>query len=251
MSRILIVPAAGAGSRLGSSQPKLLVPVAGRPMIQHLLDLYEPFVERAAIVVHPSAVEAVRSQLPLARVPVELFVQELATGMLDAILLASSIVERHRPDRVWITWCDQVAIHPRTLARLAQEERDVARSDVILPTSHRAEPYIHLERAAGGRIVRVLHRREGDVMPATGESDSGLFDLSRVAFLDWLPEYARQVRPATGTRERNFLPFIAWVADRTMVRAFPCTEPQEAVGVNTPEDLAFVEAHLRARSSVA
>ena len=33
MSRLMIIPAAGAGSRLGSSLPKVLTPVNGRPMV--------------------------------------------------------------------------------------------------------------------------------------------------------------------------------------------------------------------------
>ena len=41
-TRVLIVPAAGRGQRLGSSVPKVLVPVNGRPMLHHLLDLYAP-----------------------------------------------------------------------------------------------------------------------------------------------------------------------------------------------------------------
>src|ERR1044072_638042 len=54
MSRVLIVPAAGAGSRLGGALPKILVPVAGRPMIDHLVTLYRPFAETIVVVAHPS-----------------------------------------------------------------------------------------------------------------------------------------------------------------------------------------------------
>lgn len=251
MTRTLIIPAAGAGSRLASSLPKLLVPVAGRPMIEHLLALYAPFVTDVALVVHPSAQEAVTRHVAGAPLPVSMFVQEVPTGMLDAVLLARPAVDRGRPERVWITWCDQIGIHPHTLDRLARADSAQEAADLIMPTSLRPDPYIHLDRDAGGRILRVLQRREGDAMPAAGESDSGLFDLSRRAFAEWLPEFARGEQPATGTRERNFLPFIAWVAGRARVETFPCTEPEEAVGINTPEELAFVEAHLRARSARA
>jgi bifunctional N-acetylglucosamine-1-phosphate-uridyltransferase/glucosamine-1-phosphate-acetyltransferase GlmU-like protein len=228
--------------------PKLLVPVAGRPMIDRLLDLHAPFVDRAAIVVHPSARERVSDHLRHAVLPIGLFVQEAPTGMLDAVLLATAAVERHQPDRVWITWCDQIAVHPATLTRLAEEDAVRPAPALALPTCRCVRPYVHLARDAGGRITRILHRREGDPMPDVGESDAGVFDLSADAFLGMLPEFARDVEPAAGTRERNFVPFVAWVSARAPVVTFPCTEPEEAIGVNTPEDLAAVEAHLRARS---
>ena len=49
---------------------------------------------------------------------IDCVVQASPTGMLDAILLAMPIVERHGPASVWVTWCDQVAVHPRTIERL-------------------------------------------------------------------------------------------------------------------------------------
>lgn len=248
MVRLLVVPAAGAGSRLGAGVPKLLVPVAGRPMIGWLLDLYRRHVARLAIVVHPSALELTASSLADAPLPIDFFVQREPTGMLDAILLARPAVERHRPDRVWITWCDQIAIHPATLAHLAKEDETSPAPSLVLPTCRGANPYVHFERDSGGRVTRVLHRREGDPMPEVGESDAGLFDLSGETFTDLLPQYAREVRPAAATRERNFVPFVAWAAARTRVVTFPCREPEEAVGVNTPEERARIEAYLQRRT---
>ncbi len=49
---------------------------------------------RAALVVQPSALASVRQHLEMAPMPVEFFVQQEPTGMLDAILLARRGVER-------------------------------------------------------------------------------------------------------------------------------------------------------------
>src|SRR5215467_13283376 len=53
-ARLLVIPAAGAGSRLGGDTPKVLVPVAGRAMIDHLLVIYRAWISSAVIVAHPS-----------------------------------------------------------------------------------------------------------------------------------------------------------------------------------------------------
>ncbi len=247
--RLLIIPAAGLGSRLGVHTPKLLAPVNGRPMLDHLLALYAPVVSRVALVVHPSARAAVDRAIRPASLPVDVLVQTEPTGMLDAILLARQAVEAAGCRRVWITWCDQVAIHPRTVARLA--EADAGDPLLAMPTCESAAPYVHLARDAGGHIARILHRREGDPMPEAGESDAGVFSLSREAYLDLLPRFAAEPVTGRSTGERNFLPFIPWVTRRGAVLTFPCLEPAEAVGVNTPEDLAATERTLRRRAAEA
>jgi len=245
MDRLLLVPAAGLGTRLGGSTPKLLVEVNGRPMIEHLLELYSALAERAVLVVHPAAEALVRARLGDRA---DIAVQSEPTGMLDAILLASSWVEHYRPRRVLITWCDQLAIHPNTIDRLAAATSGPNAPTLVLPTCVRPEPYIHFARDASGRIDRVLHRREGDTMPDIGESDAGVFDLSLQAYRELLPEFARAGDIGAGTGERNFLPFVAWVSARQPVVTIPCTSLEETIGVNTREELARVERYLAGRS---
>ena len=249
MSRMLIVPAAGMGTRLGAALPKLLVPVGGTPMIDRVLALYESVVDHAVIVVSPAAREQVEAHLA-SRAGVirsESVVQDRATGMLDAIVLASAAVERLAPSHVWITWCDQVAVDPRTVRKLAGLTEPGSGTALVMPTVRSVDPYIHLQRDPSGRIVRVLHKREGDAMPAEGESDMGLFALSAAAYLERLPAYARETEPGASTGERNFLPFIPWMAARGEVATFPAHELMEAVGINTPAELKRVEEYLSRR----
>ncbi len=251
MRRMLVVPAAGSGSRLKASLPKLLVPVAGRPMIDHLLELYQERVDRVALVVHPDAEGAVRehlARLTSCTVRVDLAFQDHPTGMLDAILVPARLVRGLAPDRVWITWCDQVAVHPLTVQRLAAIEESQAAAPLVFPTAVGPDPYVHLERDDTGRIVRIRHRREGDAIPATGESEMGLFSLSGRAYLRDLADFARSAEPGSATRERNFLPFIPWMSSRGDVLTFPCEDRMEALGINTPDDLRNVEAYLAGRA---
>jgi bifunctional N-acetylglucosamine-1-phosphate-uridyltransferase/glucosamine-1-phosphate-acetyltransferase GlmU-like protein len=245
-SRVLIVPAAGLGSRLGAGAPKLLVPVAGVPMVDRILDLYRDRMTRAVIVVNPAFADAVRRHLGSRShpFPIECVEQAAPTGMLDAILLAAPAARKSTPSSIWITWCDQVAVHASTIERLSAVTARVPHAAVVLPTVQREHPYIHFERDASGRITRVRHRREGDPMPPQGESDIGLFALSAGAYAELLPRYAREVEIGGATGERNFLPFIPWVARDHEVATFPCTNPMEAIGVNTPEELKAVEAYL-------
>ncbi len=252
-SRLLIVPAAGRGTRLGGTTPKALALVNGKPMIQHVLERHRGRVAAAVPIVQAGMERAIEQAARDAGVPVRPVVQERATGMLDAILLAAGEVRRAEPSCVWITWCDQLAIRPATLDALEQACPFASTVALALPTLVGSHPYIHFERDAAGRIVALRQRREGDAMPAVGESDAGLFALSLRAYLDLLPVFDASFGERGATGERNFLPFIPWLEARHpgAVRTFPCRDAIEALGVNTPEDLARVEADLRAQPPIA
>jgi len=245
MTRTLIIPAAGRGSRLGSTEPKILTRVAGLTMLDHLERLYRPHVDHLVVVAHPSFAQRVRTRLAAFGWSAVVVEQAEPTGMLDAMLLARDEVARTAPDRVWITWCDQIAMRPHSIARLAALEAEHPRADVVMPSSRSEKPYTHLERDADGRIVRFLQRREGDAMPEMGESDAGLFSLPARVYLEDLPRFAAATSTGTATAERNFVPFIA---NRDVV-TFP-VEPVEATGVNTPEELARVEPYVRPTVSI-
>ena len=246
---MLIIPAAGIGSRLGADVPKVLVKVGGTTMLERLLNLYRPWVGHIVLVVNPASEDPIRkhvqSSLDAARITC--VQQPQPTGMLDAILVANVGARRAEPTSVWITWCDQIGVQPGTIARLGERTSSAAHDAMVMPTVMQQPPYIHLERDATGRIVRVLHRREGDAMPETGESDIGLFALSPHAYFDRLPAYAREVELGRATRERNFLPFIPWLARSETVTTFQAEDPMEAVGVNTPQELETVERYLSSR----
>jgi bifunctional UDP-N-acetylglucosamine pyrophosphorylase/glucosamine-1-phosphate N-acetyltransferase len=245
MRRTLVVPAAGQGTRLQSPIAKALTPVAGRPMISHVLSRLRPWCESAVVIVSPAsrpAFEAFVSEAPMSVVFAE---QAAATGMLDAILLAADAVRRTDPDRVWICWCDQVLLSAATIERMAAQEESSTSPAAVVPTARVASPYIHFDRDEHGRLLGVRQRREGDAMPAEGEADSGLFSLSPTAYFDALPSYgAAQIRGAI-THERNFLPFLPWIARDATVKTVPVSDVIETVGINTPEDLVFAESHLR------
>ena len=213
-------------------------------MIDHVLDRYGDVVEAAIIVVNPVDRQLVERHLHRSATRVRLAEQSAPTGMLDAILLAADDVRQNNPERVWVTWCDQVGISPATVETLRALESESLEQDAILPIVRQPSPYIHFDREADGRLTAVRQRREGDEMPLIGTSDAGLFSLSRTAFDEWLPEYSKIAPPGTGTGERNFLPFLPWLAGHTRVTTFEI-DVQEARGINTPEDLAAVEQRLR------
>ena len=248
MTRLLIIPAAGRGSRLGAGRPKPLVHVNGRTMLDHLADLYRPHVDHVVVVAHPAFAAEIEAW---ARVQgnASVTTQDEPTGMLDAILLASPAVRARRPDSVWITWADQIGVLPATVRRLADVCSQQPMPALALPTVLRPDPYTHFERDSGGRLSRFLQRREGDTMPAEGESDMGLFALARDTFEADLVEYPEYGRPGCGDRRTQLRPVRAVAGAAEDRRHVSVHGSDGSRRHQHPEELRAIEGWLRARGT--
>ncbi len=217
-------------------------------MIDYLFDRYRDAVRRVVLVVHPSFEVDVKRHVEKmgSGLDVQYAQQPSPTGMLDAILLARDAAVQRPASRIWITWCDQIGVHPDTITTLRRLSEEHAETPVILPTAQQTPPYIHLDRDSDGRITAIRQQREGDDMPPVGESDMGLFSLSPDAYFNLLPQFSGEATQASATRERNFLPFVPWLVQRGhSVVTFPSTNGMESVGINTPDDRRRLEAYLR------
>jgi len=248
VKRVLIVPAAGRGTRLGYDKPKFLYPLCGKALIDHVLDLHCSFVDEAVVVVSADAFELAKEYFRSSELPVRIVIQGEPTGMLDAILEAGRTVREIQPDRIWITWCDQVAIQTETLDRMKglEEKND---PPMIVPIIRKPSPYIHFDMDDKGQIYRVLQRREGDEMPEIGNNDMGLFSMSLTAFQQLENGFSSSPELGGATGERNFLPYIPWLARREVVLPMRGTDETETVGVNTPEDVRLLTLLLCSEDS--
>ena len=216
-------------------------------MLDWILDRYRPFCGEVVLVVRPDDRALIEDHVRDAGNRIVFAEQTAPTGMLDAILCGRELALDSAVDRVWITWCDQVLISRATVDRLASCETQMPNAAVVFPTSRQPNPYIHFDRSPDGGLSGVRQRREGDDLPALGESDAGLFSLSRAAIDAELPAFARESRLGRLTGERNFLPFLPWIAVRAEVVTFDIPV-HETLGVNTPEDRATAEHRLMRES---
>ena len=191
----MVVPAAvAAAPALGSALPRSVVPVNGtRDALDYILERYSGLVaDRFVIVVNPEALAIVRSHCARDRVSHRAGSPGLAHRMLDAILVPARSGPPVRRSGHRITWCDQIAVS-RARRPTGWPGHSTSRPRIWPCQRSRGEnPYIHFERDGEGRILRVLQRREGDAMPAVGESDIGIsFGLSGMAYRELLPRSRR------------------------------------------------------------
>lgn len=239
-----VIPAAGRGTRMGFDKPKILYPVAGRPILEWLMELLLPFCETVALVVSPSGRSAVEEKLrELAPGRCRTVVQEQPTGMGDAVAIGLEAVET---PHVAVVWGDQVALRSQSVEACLRIHQGWLAPRITCPTVLRSDPYIHFLRGPHGELCGVLQAREGDPMPSVGESDTGFFCF-RTQDLRALLEERRASPEARGrlTGEFNLLPLIPLAARQQGAVLTPrLMEIEETVGVNSPEDAIAVEHYL-------
>jgi bifunctional UDP-N-acetylglucosamine pyrophosphorylase/glucosamine-1-phosphate N-acetyltransferase len=253
----LIIPAAGAGKRMGLSYPKTLYPIRGKPILQHILEAAIPLVHEAVVIVSPQGkplIEAFLSSRSLGQITTA--IQETPVGMADAVEIGVRALGGTQPCDYLIIWGDQVTVRTETLREL-KDQHLRSGAWLTLPTTRKRNPYIHIVRDADGNVVDVLEAREGDPMPEVGESDCGVFLCRGEYLLDGLVELERATydpnsgvfrrldQRSSATGEFNFLPLITlWSRSMRSVQALPLATELESLGVNTPSDVQTLESKL-------
>jgi bifunctional N-acetylglucosamine-1-phosphate-uridyltransferase/glucosamine-1-phosphate-acetyltransferase GlmU-like protein len=240
-----IVAAAGKGSRLGFNRPKILFPVAGRSILEWLLDFLLPACQTVVFVLSPDGREEVEPELErLAPGRYRIAIQPVPTGMGDAVEIgAAQAATQHTV----VLWGDQVALRRASVEAVLRLHQGTLSPDLTVPTVLRPSQYIHFERDGTGRIAKLLQAREGDAMPERGESDTGLFCFRTEVLRSLLAEL-RGSAAATGasTAEFNLLPIIPYAAQTLhYVLAARLMEIEETVGINSAADAGRVEWFLR------
>lgn len=240
-----IIPAAGKGSRLGFDRPKILFPVAGRMIVEWLLDLLLPNCGSIVFVLSPQGRADVEQELKrLIPGRYRIAIQEVPTGMGDAVELGlGDVYTRH----VAIVWGDQVALKRSSVDACLRVHAGPLEPDLTFPTVMRANPYIHIERNADGRIAGLLQKREGDRMPSQGESDTGFFCLRTARLRELLALLRETNARGSATGEFNFLPIIPLAAREGVVVTPRFMTLEETIGINSGEDAAVLEPLLRKR----
>ena len=80
MALEILILAAGQGKRMRSDLPKVLHPLAGRPLLAHVLDTARALSPRKIIVVHGHGAEQVKTAFPEKDVEWALQAEQLGTG---------------------------------------------------------------------------------------------------------------------------------------------------------------------------
>jgi len=240
-----VVLAAGRGTRMKSELPKVLHPIAGRPLlyfpVRAALDLG---ARRVVVVVSPDARESVQRSLArhLPDAPLDYAVQERALGTGDAA--KAGLGPLSDPGRVLFLYGDTPLLEATDLRPvLAPLE---AGASLAFLTFEARDPtgYGRIVRDVAGDPRAIVEQRdlEGAAEHAITEVNAGIY----AGEAELLRSALASLKPQNAQGEYYLTDIVAEIARRFPV-ATASADPASLVGVNDRQQLAEAETRLHAR----
>ena len=233
MALEILVLAAGVGKRMRSSLPKVLQPLAGRPMLGHVLATARELAPRKVIVVHGHGAESVREAFNGEKV--EWVLQNEQLGTAHAVMQAMPRVSADAD--VLILYGDVPLMRAATLQRLLK----AANGGLAVLTAEPDDPaaYGRVVRDGSGRVAKIVEQRDASPAErAIREINAGFYALNAKRLSGWL----KKIDNRNAQKEYYLTDLVSLaVGDKVPVAAVRTDDAWEAAGVNTPRELAQLE----------
>ncbi|SET33209.1 bifunctional UDP-N-acetylglucosamine pyrophosphorylase / Glucosamine-1-phosphate N-acetyltransferase [Marinobacter segnicrescens] len=230
----VIILAAGQGSRMKSSLPKVLHKVAGRSMLHHVMDTARTLGAEGIHGVIGHGADQVKAVTPATDVTWALQEQQLGTG--HAVAQALPAV----PDGavVLVLYGDVPLINPETLVALVSR---VNQQSLGLLTVDLANPdgYGRILRNEQGKVIAIVEQKDAtESQKAICEVNTGILAVTSDHLKRWLP----QLSNSNAQGEYYLTDIIAMAAGEGMtIEVAQPSHEQEVQGVNNRLQLSVLE----------
>ena len=237
--------AAGKGTRMRSSRPKVLHRLAGCPLAEHVLRAADPLGAASTTLVVGHQGETVERELGAVRGGLSFVRQEPQLGTAHAVLQAEPVL-RGRRGTLIVLMGDAPLVSSRTTHALAEtHERTGAAATVLTATIARPYGYGRIVRR-GGQLAEVVE--EADATPeqrALREVNSGIY-----AF-DLAPLFAAlRAVPEAGPKRERYLPgILRRYRDEGLTVETVVAAADEIRGINSRHELAEAGSLMRHRKN--
>ena len=241
-SLAVVVLAAGKGTRMRSPLAKVLHPLAGCPLIAHVLTAVQPLAPRHLITVVGHQAEAVRRVGERFGACCVVQAPQLGTGHAVA---QTATVLRDFNGVVLVLCGDVPLLRTTTMRRLLEAHRE-QQATLTMLTTHLDDPtgYGRILRNDQGHVTGIVEERDATPSQrAVCEVNSGMYCLQAAFLFAALPRVGRH----NAQGEQYLTDVVGLAATDGLPIAHLATAPEEILGVNTPADLAHLETLLRNR----
>lgn len=240
MTAAAILLAAGLGTRMKSRLPKALHPIAGRPMLNHLIAACEAVFDRLVVVVGPDMPALERAAAPHATV-----VQAERLGTGHAALQAAPLLAGFRGD-VAVLYADNPLITPTTLRRLraARGAEGGQGAGLALLAMRPEDPakYGRVMQDGSGNVTRIVEYADAsEAERAVGLCNAGVLCAPAEDLFRWLRGVGNDNRAG-----EYYLPDVVPLAVAEGRRVVAVEAPEaELRGINSRAELAAAEATVQ------
>src|SRR5574341_241375 len=241
MNLAVVILAAGQGTRMKSSRPKVLHRLGGQPLVAYALAAAQSLTDQRPVLVIGHGADAIRAALG-ERATYVTQAEQLGTG--HAVQQAAPLL-KGRSDYVVVTYSDMPLIRVESLHALVEAQaRHPGPLTMLTVIASQPSDFGRVVRDETGKVLAIV-----EVAQATPEQKR-LTELNPGAYCfkaDWL--WATLPRLPLSPKGEYYLTDLIGlaVAEGGDVAAVVSEDEAEAIGVNTRAQLAEAEAALRRR----
>jgi len=233
-----VILAAGKGTRMNSARHKVLHPIAGRPMIEHLLASLRDLAPQHTIAIVGEGREQLEAQLG-ARVTYAVQEPQLGTG--DAVRQAGAALKGFAGD-VLVLYGDVPFVRPETMRAMLDRLHAADQPSAVVLGFEPADPrqYGRIIADDDGRIAKMVEFKDAnEVERACTLCNSGLLAATAEQLFALLGRVGND-----NVQGEYYLPDIVNVAiaDGGTCATVRTGHPDEVSGINSRAELAAAEA---------
>jgi len=237
----IVVLAAGKGTRMCSSRAKVLMPILGKSMIEHVLHSIEELAPKEMIVVCGHDADGVRNHIGQPR-GLKWVEQSPLLGTGHAVLMTEKAMSQ--VEQVLIVCGDTPMLQSETLATFIDEHiREQACVSLLSAELNHPDGYGRIVRDGMGEFLAVVEDKDTSIEQRNiAEVSSGIFCVQR----QWLFELLHQVENNNAQQE-YYLPDIVQLAvtQNLDVQAIPVADEYEIQGINDRIQLSNAEQQMQ------
>lgn len=233
MGLSVVILAAGKGTRMKSSMPKVLHPVAGKSMLQHVIDAAKALNAEQTVVVAGHGIDQVRAHLAGQEIEITEQAQQLGTG--HAVDQALPLIKPE--NQVLVLYGDVPLIQTATLDDLC---RQAPANGIGLLTVNLDNPtgYGRIVRDSSDKITEIVEQKDASSdQLLINEVNTGILAAKASDLTSWL----KNIDNNNAQGEYYLTDTIAMAANQGGVVASQPSSEIEVEGVNSRIQLALLE----------
>lgn len=231
----VVILAAGKGTRMKSVLPKVMQPLAGRPLLRHVVDTAASLKASRTLVVYGHGGDLVQQAFAADQLLWAEQAEQKGTGHAVQVALPQLPII----GRTLILYGDVPLTTPATLTRLIGRVGDDTAMALITLLMDNPSGYGRIVRDATGAVVRIVEQKDAnDEEKKIREVNTGIFCVPNALLHKWLP--ALQNNNAQG--EYYLTDIIAMAAAESIrIDTVQPEQTWEVDGINDKLQLATLE----------
>ncbi|MCU6603873.1 bifunctional UDP-N-acetylglucosamine diphosphorylase/glucosamine-1-phosphate N-acetyltransferase GlmU [Peribacillus frigoritolerans] len=241
-NRYAIILAAGQGTRMKSKLYKVLHPVCGKPMVQHVIDQVNQLQIEDIVTVIGHGAEKVQEQLGDS---CKYALQEQQLGTAHAVMQAESVLSA-KSGTTLVICGDTPLIKAETMKELiALHEQSQAKATILTAYADNPAGYGRVLRGEGGLVEKIVeHKDASEEERYVKEINTGTYCFDNQALFSALQKVSNE-----NVQGEYYLPDVIEILkeEGEVVTAFQSSEFEETLGVNDRVALSQAEQILRKR----